>query len=68
MVKEYNFLLGLLELLDRTRRRHYVPSSDIVSHPERPESSVTSLQKRRKDIVISERPVSESSRCRRNKS
>jgi hypothetical protein len=31
MVKEYKILLGLLELLDRTRRRHHVPSSDIAS-------------------------------------
>ena len=56
------------ELLDSRRRRHHVLSSNTVSLPARPESSVTPLRLWRKDMVISEWLRSDSSRCGRNKS
>ena len=56
------------ELLCGRRRRHHVISSNTASLPVRPESSVTPLKIRRKDMVISERLRSDSGRCGRNKS
>ena len=56
------------ELLDGRRRRHDVLSSNTASIRVRPESSVTPLWIWRRDMVISERLRSDSSRCGGNKS